>query len=128
TKSVAVDGVQRPAAKFCRISGVLMAMTQSIAGAAAAQEKSSADAARPPRCLADPRRRPALRAQIADTGIAVGLAQLLIGAFHDQRVVAERGRRRPAEESRDSDLAARRRQQIDAANHQIDRLAEIVDG
>ena len=49
------------------------------------------------------------------------------GGLHDQRMVQKRGRVRPAEQAGQLDLAAGGRQQVDAADHQVHSLDEIVD-
>src|SRR6476659_10235371 len=64
--------------------------------------------------------------QVADPCVAVGLAQLLVGALHDQWMVEESCWTLTPEQPGEPDLAPGRRQQIDAADHQVDALAEIV--
>jgi len=72
-------------------------------------------------------RRPSSRFQIADACVAVGLAQLLLRRLHDQRMVQERRRLLATEQSRNSDLAAGRREQVDSSDHVIDVLPPVID-
>src|SRR6478752_1120414 len=58
-------------------------------------------------------RRPAPRPQLADAAVAVRLAQLLRRRLHDQRMVEEDRRLRPAQQTRQLNLASGRGEEID---------------
>jgi hypothetical protein len=78
------------------------------------------------RCCDDVGRGPSSHPQVAHAGVAVGFAQLLIRAFHDERVMEEYRRPIASEEARDADLPAGRGQQIDAADHEVNPLTPVV--
>src|SRR5438132_7196345 len=58
---------------------------------------------RPPQRLL---RQDARRPQLPDPGVATGLAELRAGRLPDERMMQEHGRRRPAEQPAEQDLAA----------------------
>src|SRR4029453_7746760 len=64
---------------------------------------------------------------LAHTSVAIRFAQLLIGTFHDQRVVEKRWWRGASEQSGDPDLTAGRWQKIGPTNHVVDVLTPVVD-
>ena len=64
--------------------------------------------------------------KIADACVAVGFAEFLVCRLHDQPVVQEGRGRFASEQPREADLASGRREQIFAADHQVDALAEVV--
>ncbi len=68
-----------------------------------------------------------LRAQLADPGVAVRLAQLLRGALHDERMVKKRRRLGTAEQARQLNLPARGFQQVVATDDERHALQPVVD-
>ena len=71
---------------------------------------------------------PAGAAQIADAGVAVGLADFLRRRLHHQRVMEEGGGLAPAEEPGQRDLPAGRVEQILSADDERDALQHVVGG
>jgi hypothetical protein len=71
--------------------------------------------------------RPSYGCKRPDARVSVGLAQLLVAGLHDQRMMHECGGDGSSEQPGKLNLTARRFQQVDAANHQVDSLPEIVD-
>ena len=71
--------------------------------------------------------RPAGRTQVADARVAVRLRELRAGRLADQRVVEEPRRLVAAEQPAEPDLAGRVREEVLAADDEVDVLAEVVD-
>jgi hypothetical protein len=76
----------------------------------------------------DLRTREASRSELADAGVAGGLAQLLAARFPDQRMMREHGRLRPPEQPAQSDLTAGGLEQILPPDDQMHLLPQVVHG
>src|SRR5687768_7912098 len=65
--------------------------------------------------------------QLAYAGVAAGLAQLFSAVVHNQWMMQDLRRNRPAERPRELDLTPGRRQQVGSANDQVDAVQHVVD-
>jgi len=65
-------------------------------------------------------------AELANSGIARRLAQLLAAVLPDQGMVQEHRRRGPAEQATQADLAAGRPEQVFSSYHQVHPVPQVV--
>src|ERR1051326_7109835 len=71
--------------------------------------------------------RPALRAQVANAGVAVRFTQLLRRRLHHERMMQKRRRLRSSEKPREQYLSTRGLEQVFSTDDEVDALNPVVD-